>query len=153
MKIKLVFGASLVTAALGAFGTVGSYATVVAQGMKSQWNGVFTVEQAARGAALYTENCVTCHGAELRGSEMAPGLTDDAFSAKWNDLTLADLFDRIRTTMPQNDPGSLSRQQAADLLAFVLSKMNYPAGTQELPTATEILKTYKFLASKPGAEK
>lgn len=152
MKIELVFVASLVTAAMGAFGTVGSYATVAAQGMKSQWNGVFTVEQAGRGEALYTENCSTCHGAELRGSEMAPGLTDGVFSAKWNDLTLADLLDRIRTTMPQNDPGSLSRQQAADLLAFVLQKMNYPAGAQELPTATDMLKMYKFLASKPGAE-
>ena len=153
MKIKLVFGSSLVTAAMGAFSTVGSYAAVTAQDMKSQWNGVFTVEQAGRGEALYTEKCSVCHGAELKGSEMAPGLIDDVFSAKWNDQTLADLLDRIRRTMPQNDPGTLSGQQAADLLAFVLHKANYPAGTQELSTDIDMLKMYKFLASKPGAEK
>jgi hypothetical protein len=84
---------------------------------------------------------------------MAPGLVDDVFSAKWNDRTLADLFDVIRRTMPQNDPGSLNEQQAADLIAFVLHKGNYPAGTQELPVDVAMLKTYRFLANKPGAEK
>jgi cytochrome c5 len=153
MKIKLVFGSSLVTAAMGASSAVGSYSAVAAQDMKSQWNGAFTVEQAGRGEALYTDKCNVCHGAELRGTEMAPGLIDDVFSAKWNDQTLGDLFDRIRRTMPQNDPGTLSGPQAADVLAFVLLKANYPAGTQELPTDGDLLKMYKFLASKPGAEK
>jgi len=74
MKIKLVFGSTLVTAAMGAFSAVGSYAAVAAQDMKSQWNGAFTVEQAGRGEALYTDRCGVCHGAELGGSEMALGL-------------------------------------------------------------------------------
>ena len=151
--IKLAFGSSLLTAAMGAFSGIGSFAAVAAQDMKSQWNGAYTVEQAGRGEALYTDTCSVCHGAELRGTEMAPGLIDDVFSAKWNDRTLADLFDRIRRTMPQNDPGTLGGQQAADLLAFVLLKTNYPAGTQELPTDIDKLKMYKFLASKPGAER
>ncbi len=154
MKITSVFGSGLVTAAMGAFSAVGSYAAVTAQDLKSQWNGVFTVEQAGRGEALYTDKCSVCHGAELRGTEMAPGLIDEVFSAKWNDQTLADLFGHIRRTMPQNDPGTLSGQQGADVLAFVLHKANYPAGTQELPTDIDMLKMIKFLASrKPGAEK
>jgi mono/diheme cytochrome c family protein len=150
MKITLVLVSSLVTAAMGAFSAVGSYGAVAAQDMKSQWSGAFTVEQAGRGETLYTDRCSVCHGGELRGTEMAPGLIDEVFSAKWNDQTLADLFDRIRRTMPQNDPGTLSGQQAADLLAFVLSKASYPAGTQELPADFDMLKIYKFLASKPG---
>jgi cytochrome c5 len=153
MKIKLVFGFSLVTAAIGAFSAIGSDAAAAAQDMKSQWNGAFTVEQAGRGEALYTDKCSVCHGAELKGSEMAPGLIDDVFSANWNDRTLADLFEQVRRTMPQNDPGTLSGQQTVDLLAFVLHKANYPAGTQELPADIDMLKMYRFLASKPGAEK
>src|SRR5262245_50180744 len=153
MKFKLVLGSSLVTAAIGAFTAVGSHVAVAAQDMKSQWSGVFTVDQAGRGEALYKDKCSACHGDELRGSEMAPGLVDDVFSAKWNDQTLADLFDVIRRTMPQNDPGSLNERQAVDLLAFVLRKANYPAGTQELPRDVAMLKTYRFLANKPGAEK
>jgi hypothetical protein len=84
---------------------------------------------------------------------MAPGLVDAVFAAKWNDQTLADLFDRIMRTMPQNDAGSLSGQQTADILAFILNRAKYPGGTQELPADIATLKTYKFLASKPGAEK
>ena len=51
---------------------------------------------------------------------MAPGLTGGEFTSNWNDLSLGDLFERMRISMPQNAPGSLSRQQNADILAFVL---------------------------------
>ena len=62
-------------------------------------------------------------------------------------------FDVKRRTMPQNDPGSLNERQVADVLAFVLHKANYPAGTQDLPTDVATLKMYRFLANKPGAQK
>ena len=57
---------------------------------------------------------------------MAPGLIGGEFTANWNDLTLGDLFERMRTSMPQNNPGSLSRQQNADILAFILRKASCP---------------------------
>jgi hypothetical protein len=57
----------------------------------------------------------------------------------------------MRVSMPQNSPGSLSRQQNADILAFMLSKANVPPGKTELPTQTEVLKTIKFVAMKPAA--
>lgn len=151
MKVKLVCGTTLVIALMGAFSALGSYTVVAAQEVKSQWTGVYTVDQARRGEMLYSDKCGSCHGAEVTGSEMAPGLIDEAFATKWDDQTLTDLFERIRTTMPQNDPGSLSVQQTADILAFVLQKGKYPAGTQELPSDILVLKTYKFLAKKPGA--
>ena len=81
---------------------------------------------------------------------MAPSLTGGEFTANWNDLSLGDLYERFRISMPQNAPGSLSRQQNSDILAYVLRKMNMPAGTTELPTQTEVLKEIKFLAAKPG---
>jgi S-disulfanyl-L-cysteine oxidoreductase SoxD len=55
----------------------------------------------------------------------------------------------MRISMPQNAPGSLSRQDNADILAFILQKGGAPAGTSELPTQTEVLNTHKFLATKP----
>jgi mono/diheme cytochrome c family protein len=134
-----------VTAALAA-----AVVQVSAQRPKTQWDGVYTTAQAARGEAVYSEACASCHGPNLSGSEMAPGLTGGEFIANWNDLTLADLFERMRTSMPQNSPGSLSRAQDADILAFVLSKAGFPAGTTELPTETEALGTIKFAATKPG---
>src|SRR5436190_16742407 len=64
-------------------------------------------------------------------------------------LTLGDLFERMRTSMPQNDPGGLSRQQNADILAYVLSSNKFPAGTTELGRDTEALKQIRFQSLKP----
>ena len=124
--------------------------TVHAQPTKSVWDGVYTEEQAKRGAPLYSEQCASCHGPELMGGEMAPPLATGDFISGWDGLTVGDLFERIRISMPQNAPGSLSRQQNADILAFVLSKGNFPAGTTELPGATDVLNTIKFVAQKPA---
>ena len=131
------------------YGALSTTNTVAAQG-KSQWDGVYTEDQAKRGEPLYGQYCASCHGPDLAGGEMAPGLTGGEFSANWNDLTLGDLFERIRISMPQNAPGSLSRQQNADILSFVLHKANVPAGKTELPTATEQLATIKFVGQNPN---
>jgi mono/diheme cytochrome c family protein len=142
--------AILALAGTMSFGALGAYGTVAAQGEKTQWDGVYTAEQAKRGEPLYQQYCASCHGPDLAGGEMAPGLTGGEFTANWNELTLGDLFERIRVSMPQNAPGSLSRQQNADIMAYILSKMNVPPGSTELPTQTEMLKEIKFLAQKPS---
>lgn len=131
-------------------GSMGTQSTVAAQDAKSQWAGVYTEAQAKRGEALYSEFCAACHGADLTGGEMAPALASPEFSSNWNDLSLGDLFERMRISMPQNSPGSLSRQQNADILAFMLSKASVPAGATELPGETEALKGIKFVAQKPA---
>src|SRR5215210_516360 len=104
MKFTVAAVALLGITAFGAFAARG---TVAAQGAKSQWDGVYTQDQAKRGEALYSENCASCHGPDLTGGEMAPGLTGGEFSSNWNDLSLGDLYERIRISMPQNAPGSL----------------------------------------------
>ncbi len=142
MKFKL---ACVVVVGLAAM----SVYTASAQQAKTQWDGIYTAEQAKRGDALYVEKCSSCHGAELNGGEMAPGLVGGEFTANWNDLSIGDLFERMRISMPQNNPGSLSRQQNADVLAYILSKASYPAGSTELSGQTEVLNGIKFAATKP----
>jgi len=116
---------------------------------KSIWDGVFSDAQAARGKALYSENCASCHGGELTGGEMAPPLAGGEFMAGWDGLTIGDLFERVRISMPQNAPGSLSGQQNADILAFMFSANKFPAGAEELPKEAGILKQIKFEVKKP----
>jgi mono/diheme cytochrome c family protein len=94
---------------------------------------VYSEEQAGRGATLYADRCGRCHGDGLGGLESAPGLTGTTFYSNWEGESLETLFDRIRTTMPQDKPGSLSRAQNADLLAHMLKMGGYPAG----PTALD----------------
>ena len=71
------------------------------------------------------------------------------FQSNWNELSLGDLFDRIRVSMPLNAPGTLERKETADIVAYVLAKDKYPAGTNELPSQTEMLNSIKYLATKP----
>src|SRR4029453_353526 len=142
MKFTVAILTMMGTMAFGAFTARG---TVAAQQPKSQGGGVYREGEAKGGDGLYAQYCASCHGPDLAGGEMAPGLTGGEFSSNWNDLSLGELFERIRISMPQNAPGSLSRQQDADILAFVLFKSKFPAGTTELPTQTDVLNTIKYM--------
>jgi mono/diheme cytochrome c family protein len=117
-------------------------------GERSVWDGVYTDEQAKRGEALYREHCGSCHGAEMEGGEEAPPLAGGAFLSNWDGLTIGDLFERMRTTMPLNRPGQLSRPDNADILAYMLSVNQFPAGKTELEHKTESLKQIRFEATK-----
>ena len=138
-------------AALIPFATIiALHSTVHAQPpTKSVWDGVYSEAQANRGKALYSQECASCHGSELTGGEMAPPLAGGEFMAGWDGLTIGDLFERVRISMPQNSPGSLSGQQNADILAFVFSSNKFPAGQTEMPKEAGILKTIKFEVKKP----
>jgi mono/diheme cytochrome c family protein len=116
---------------------------------KTTWDGVYTEAQAKRGEEVYGNMSSSCHGPELAGADTAPSLTGPEFNSGWNDLTADDLAERVRTTMPGDAPGSLTREQVADVIAFLLAKDKFPAGSTELPTASEQLKQIKFLAQKP----
>ena len=113
------------------------------------WSGVYSEAQAKRGEAIYVDRCASCHAPDLSGVDQAPALTGGDFTAEWNDLSVNDLFERIRISMPADKPGSLERQQVADVVAFLLQKNNLPAGQADLPTRAEALTAMKFLAKKP----
>jgi mono/diheme cytochrome c family protein len=118
------------------------------QSPHSVWDGVDTAEQARRGADFYANNCASCPGLALTGGESAPPLTGGEFLSNWSGLTLGDLFDRIRVSMPADRPGTLTREQTANTLAHILSVGDFPAGRAELSTRTEILKQIRIEAVK-----
>jgi S-disulfanyl-L-cysteine oxidoreductase SoxD len=120
---------------------------VSAQG-KTQRDGIFTVAQATRGQALFAASCAACHGAEASGGDMGPSLTGPEFVASWDGMSVRDLFERINTSMPQGNPGSLLREQVADVVAFILSKNKFPAGDSELPFAADQLSQITFAFAK-----
>ncbi|HKH70393.1 MAG TPA: c-type cytochrome [Vicinamibacterales bacterium] len=122
---------------------------VAAQGPKTTWDKVYTAEQAVRGEKLYADNCASCHGESLGGVEMAPPLAGDTFNSNWEGVSLNDLFERMRTSMPQNKPGSLSRAQNADILAHILKVGGFPAGDAPLDGQAGALMPIKFVTYKP----
>jgi quinoprotein glucose dehydrogenase len=119
------------------------------QPTRSVWDGVFTKEQAARGQPLYKQYCASCHGEMLEGIEMAPALAGGEFLDQWSGQTLGDLFERIRSTMPRDKPGRLSREVNADITAYMLNFNQFPAGQTELSGNTQILQQIRIDAAKP----
>jgi mono/diheme cytochrome c family protein len=91
-------------------------------------DGVYTAEQATRGAVAYEKACASCHMSDLRGESFAPALNGDAFALRWENGKLADLHKIIKGTMPADSPGSMSAQDYADIVAFLLKANGYPAG-------------------------
>lgn len=110
-----------------------------AQTTKSVWDGVYTGDQAKRGQPIYVEKCASCHSSDLSGGESAPPLTGGQFMSNWDGLPVGDLFKRMKDSMPQNAPGSLSGQDNADILAFMFQVNGFPAGKTDLAKQPEVL--------------
>ena len=112
--------------ALGAMVVVGEE-----EASRTTQDGVYTAKQAERGKESYKQACAGCHALDwYRGDAMKP----------WDGAPLANLYDVIATTMPQSNPGSLKRREYLDLLAYILSLNDMPAGSEELPVPREALK-------------
>lgn len=150
MKIAMVLGAGL-----WAFG--GLY--IRAQAPGSVWDGVYTQAQADRGVAQYKKECGECHGDALEGTghsdraekleRALPPLSGDVFKGNWNGRPLSDLFDKIKKTMPRDDPGRISAVQTADILAYMLKFNGFPDGKKEIPADPSLLTETTFEAVKP----
>jgi mono/diheme cytochrome c family protein len=138
MKVRLAIASLLVVQTL---------ILVSAQG-KTTLDGVYTAAQAARGQQIYTDSCSSCHGDDLSGGGQAPALAGKDFNVDWIDLSLSDLFDRTKLSMPADKPGSLTPEQTADAIAFLLQKATFPAGQTELPADSTALKAIKYVAPK-----
>lgn len=115
----------------------------------SIWDGIYTAQQARRGEQIYSRECANCHGPTLKERDGAPPLADPEFLANWNGFSAADLFERIRRTMPTGAPGTLSTQEYADLLALILGANQLPAGKMELDSRDGRLRTIRIEAVRP----
>jgi len=112
-------------------------------------DGVYTDTQAKRGEEIYAKSCASCHAPDLSGSGQAPALADVDFAKEWDNQPLSDLFERIRTTMPADAPGTLKPAEVADVMAFLFSKARMPAGSIELPSDAATLNAIRFTAPAP----
>ena len=116
----------------------------------STWSGVYTEAQAKLGLDTYTKTCSECHLDDLAGDGFAPSLKGPEFMNNWNGLSVGELFDRIRVSMPPTNPNSVSAKEKTDIVAYLLEQNGFPTGTTELASEIEALKLIKFEATKPG---
>jgi mono/diheme cytochrome c family protein len=149
MKLRFIFGTLAVMWIAGVSHSALQARQAAAPGAgKTVWDGVFSKEQADRGAAAYKSACSECHGNDLAGDGFAPALTGAEFMSNWNDLTIGDLFERIRISMPPSGPAGVTPAQKADIVAHLMNSNKWPAGTGELEPKTEALKLIKIEMKK-----
>src|SRR5690606_10217411 len=122
----------------------------------SIWDGVYTAAQAERGGYLYPGPCGKCHGRRLDGAPDDPDMfptkpiAGPKFLRAWDGRSLAVLFEYLRATMPENNPGFLSDGEYADLIAYMLQRSGAPAGSSELPADPNVLVPLQLRATPEG---
>jgi len=105
--------------------------SAAAQGTDPVWAGVYSSTQAERGKTTYQANCRTCHSFDLTGGR-GPALTGDSFMTTWDAQSVNKLYDKIKSTMPQTRPSTLSDDAYMDIVAFILHENGFPEGKQAL---------------------
>jgi S-disulfanyl-L-cysteine oxidoreductase SoxD len=100
---------------------------------KTVWDGIYTQEQAARGAVSFSGNCSRCHAADPNAGEEGKNLAGKGFWNSFRESTVDHLLDFVSKNMPNGaGAGSLSANTYADLVAYILSKNDLPSGSTEL---------------------
>lgn len=85
-------------------------------------DGVYTEAQAEVGEVLYEQHCLLCHDKKY----FRPVLQ------RWEGQPISVLFTIMSTSMPESNPGFLSRKEYVDILAYILSLSRYAEGETEL---------------------
>ena len=141
MGINKTAAALFATVLAGGFAANAALAADATPAGKAAGDGIFTTDQSKRGEAVYNANCAMCHQPDLGGKEPVPELAGDKFMSHWLNHPVGELFTRVSTTMPQGKPGSLTKDQYIDVIAFLIDANGFKSGSTELKADPETLKT------------
>ena len=110
----------------------------LAAGQQPTVPGPFTEGQARAGREAYTAQCAGCHQPDLRGSGEAPALAGANFISTWGNQTVADLFGRIKSSMPPGRGGSIDDSTCLAIVAHILQSNGSGAGSQPLTASAPV---------------
>jgi mono/diheme cytochrome c family protein len=116
-----------------AFATPSSGQNGGAVPQRTTLDGVFSAAQVQRGTAVFSATCSQCH----------------THRRNWQGRTFYDVFDQIRSTMPNDNPGGLARRDYIDVLSWILAENGYPAGSADI-TSDASMKAVKIVPPTTG---
>ena len=97
---------------------------------RTVWDGVYSQAQQERGHNAYGSYCSRCHGEDQNGARGV--LRNPKFMDRWREDNLSSLFNLIKGTMPPGPRGRVSNAEYVDIVAYLLSVNQFPAGNGEL---------------------
>jgi S-disulfanyl-L-cysteine oxidoreductase SoxD len=123
---------------------------------RTVWDGIYTEAQAKRGEGQYQLSCGYCHKDDLSGgffddgTGRAPALAglrafNSSFEQRWGNLTVRDMLVQVGSIMPPDDPAGLPVQTYIDIFAFLFSRNDVPAGSEELPADLQKLEALRII--------
>ena len=136
MSFQRYFCRFSLTLALSLPATASAQDSATAVAERPLTSGVFSQKQVERGEGVYKTSCQSCHA--------KTEYTGETFKVAWVSKTAYDIFNTIRTQMPEDNPGSLERQEYVDVVTYIFSLNAYPAGENDLPADDEGLKKVKI---------
>jgi mono/diheme cytochrome c family protein len=105
--------------------------------LRSTQTGVYSEAQATAGKATFDVRCAGCHITAAR-------MTGPDFRKGWHGQTVWKFFDLVRETMPSDNPKSLTDQQYAEVIAYLMQATRMPAGATALPTDSATLSKIRM---------
>ena len=112
----------------------------VGTAVRSANSGVYSTAQASRGRDLYALKCRSCHTPESH--------TGVIFDNWWGGKLVSDLFEYVIERMPKNEPGTLTPEESADVIAYIFRMNRMPAGNEELSTDVNALRQIRIEKAK-----
>lgn len=83
------------------------------------------------GEQWFRAACLECHAIR--------GLDNGDFRLKWGGRNAFDLFERIRSTMPESTPGSLTQGTYAAIVAYLMKLNGMPVGARRVSSDSTAL--------------
>lgn len=121
---------------------LGSLGLLADTGQRSTADGVYTLAQANKGKDVFASACQSCHTPTVHAGP--------PFRKNWFGRPLSDLFGYLRREMPKADPGTMSDEEYALVVAYLLRINGMPTGSE--PLAADSVSLHRIrLDSIPGA--
>ena len=95
------------------------------------------------GEQWFRSVCLQCHA--------TGNLTNPDFRLAWRGKTAYELFERIRATMPQNKPGTLTQGTYASIVAYLMKANGLPVGTRRVSSDSSALASIRLTFPAPAA--
>ncbi len=95
------------------------------------------------GGQWFRARCTECHE---KGD-----LSDANFQLKWSGQSAFDLLDIIVRTMPEDEPGGLTRGTYTAIVAYLMKLNGMPAGTSLLPSDSTALRGIRLSFARAAA--
>ncbi len=93
-------------------------------------------KQVDLGEQWFRSVCLECHAV---GSVSNPD-----FRLKWGGRSAFDLYELIRSTMPEHEPGSLTQGTYTAIVAYLMKLNGMPVGTSAIASDSSVLASIKL---------